>query len=265
MTNKLPTITKKQSQIIQLLFRFRFLNRSHIQKLLHHKDEARINHWLKDLTQKEYISRNYVPTFPENTKPAIYHLATGGIAYLKTQKTIQPTELQKLYRENKRSDSFIATSLLLADIYLNLNARPEATATFSVFVRSDFVCLKEALLLQSLSPSAYIRQETAGTAKVYLLEILGNIPLEHQRRRLKQYLSFYQSCEWEGATSEPFPTVLIICPSSETLASIKRFARTKLKQIDEPEIKIHLATAENIKARGLTGDIWQPVTYKSDV
>lgn len=263
--NQLPHITKKQFHIIQLLFKFRFLNRSHIQQLLHHKDEARINHWLKDLNQKQYISRSYATTFPENTKPAVYHISTSGIAYLKSQNTFTPIELQKLYREDSRSDSFIAASLLLCTIYIDLRDKSNDLTRFTVFLKSDYPKHQAAMLLQDLRPSSYIRQETPERVKTYFLEILGDIPAEHQRKRLKKYLAFYQSNEWEGATGEPYPTVLIICPNDATLATIRRFTKTKLKQQDETDFKLHLTTTESVERLGLTGDIWQPVTYKSDV
>jgi len=37
------TLTPKQTEILILLYRFRFLNRRHFQKFLHHKDPRRIN------------------------------------------------------------------------------------------------------------------------------------------------------------------------------------------------------------------------------
>ena len=46
-------LTKKQLEILTLLYRFRFLNRSQIQKLLNHKKISRINIWLKDLADKK--------------------------------------------------------------------------------------------------------------------------------------------------------------------------------------------------------------------
>lgn len=256
--NTLPHITNKQALIITLLFSFRFLDRTHIQKLLSHKDEARINQWLKDLTQKNYLSRKYTSTFPENTKPAIYHLAHNGIAFLKTQHS---AEAQKLYRENKRSDSFISTRLLLADIYLDLKDKSRDATQFAMFVQSDFATHDQGKLLQELSPSAYIEQNTDGQTKHYFVDILSDLPLEILRKRIKQIITFYQGSEWEAATGQPFPTVLLICPDDTLLATIKRFAKTRLKQLDELDIKLHLTTAKSAKEQGITGDIWQPVTY----
>ena len=50
-------ITKKQETILTLIFTFRFINSKQIQEFLQHKDHRRINSWLKDLTEKEYVER----------------------------------------------------------------------------------------------------------------------------------------------------------------------------------------------------------------
>ncbi len=46
-------VTKKQEEILQLLYIFRFLNSRQVQEFLGHKDHRRINSWLKDLVKKE--------------------------------------------------------------------------------------------------------------------------------------------------------------------------------------------------------------------
>lgn len=252
-------ITKKQTTIISLLFCFRFLDRVQIQKFLKHKDEARINNWLKDLTEKDYISRSYTKTFPENTKPAVYHIAKKGIAQIKSQNNDDPKLVQKLYREDIRSASFVSSCLILADIYLDLLDRTNDEVVFQMFVKSDYSTHPQATLLNDLSPSAYIEQSTAGKVKCYFLEVLADLPDKQSRQRIKKYLNFYQSNEWEGVTGQPFPTVLIICPDDKILAYVKHFAMTKLALLDEPELAINLATAQKAKELGIVGDIWTKV------
>ena len=112
---KLPKLTKKQAEILTLLYTYRFLNRIQIQALMNHKDKKTINIWLKDLTEKNYIHRIYSTHFLEKTKPAIYYLGINGIRQLKTcaqeavddagKVTYAPTypieELRKRYREHE--------------------------------------------------------------------------------------------------------------------------------------------------------------------
>src|SRR5690348_2136007 len=81
---ELPKLTKKQSEILRLLYRFRFLNRIQIQAFLEHKDPKTINLWLRDLRAKGYVEWIYSTHFAEKTKPAIYYLALNGVRHLRT-------------------------------------------------------------------------------------------------------------------------------------------------------------------------------------
>jgi len=49
---KLPKLTTKQQEIIHLLYRYRYLDRIQIQRLMGHKDKRRVLSWLKDLRDK---------------------------------------------------------------------------------------------------------------------------------------------------------------------------------------------------------------------
>ncbi|HEU4965914.1 MAG TPA: hypothetical protein VFT53_00345, partial [Candidatus Saccharimonadales bacterium] len=60
---KLPDITAKQVAILELIYRFRFVNRIQIQALMHHRDYRRINAWLKDLREKQYVEWIYSDHF----------------------------------------------------------------------------------------------------------------------------------------------------------------------------------------------------------
>jgi len=252
---KLPKITNKQREIINLIFRFRFLNRIQIQKFLNHKDHKTINNWLKDLKEKEYLERTFKTTFPENTKPAVYHLARKGICFLKEQHNTKT--VLKFYRENERSTSFVGSCLLLANIYLDLEERSKGEIDFTMAVKSGYSTHLLADLLSDLKPSAHIEQLAAGKTKQYFLEILYNSPPERLRQRIKKYLSFYESSEWEAETGGSFPTVLIICPDNNILRYIKKYIQSKLKLLDEPDLAIHLTTEGQVKEAGITGDIWQ--------
>ena len=115
-----PKVTPKQLEILLYLYRFRFLNRSHIQKLLHHKDPKTINVWLKNLTQKNVIGRHYSTKLKENTKPAIYFLVAKSRYLLIEEPGVDEKLLKKrIYREKTRSQRFVNHSLTLADFYLS--------------------------------------------------------------------------------------------------------------------------------------------------
>jgi hypothetical protein len=257
MTNS-PNITKKQQQILHLLFQFRFLNRPQIQQFLKHKDRRATNDLLSDLTNKEYIGRIYTETFPEKTKPAVYYLIKAGAHFLKSEG-LDEKQLHKLYYENKRSENFISQSLLLADINLDLSNRKDGNANFTMAIASDYPGHQLSDLLVGLSPSAYIEQESNEGTEHYFLEILPDVPIERLRPRIKKYLDFYDSNEWEGENDEDFPTVLMICPNVSILIYIKRYLKRKIIEMDVESLIIHLTTIDKFKEHGLTGDIWEKV------
>ncbi|MEI6143979.1 MAG: replication-relaxation family protein [Candidatus Berkelbacteria bacterium] len=257
MTNS-PNITKKQQQILHLLFQFRFLNRPQIQQFLKHKDRRATNDLLSDLANKEYIGRIYIETFPEKTKPAVYYLIKAGVHFLKS-KGFDQKQLHKLYYENKRSENFISQSLLLVDVYLDLSNRKDDKAKFTMAIASDYPSHSLGEFLGDLLPSAYIEQESNEDTEHYFLEILPDVPIERLRPRIRKYLDFYDSSEWEGETSEDFPTVIMICPDVSTLIYVKRYLKRKFIEMDGESLIIHLTTIDKFKEHGLTGDIWEKV------
>src|SRR5581483_3667488 len=96
-------------------------NSQQIQKFLRHKDHRRINTWLKDLTQKEYLIRDYNPVFGQLTKPAVYSLSINGRTVLKKlYPFISKKHLQRMADDRTRSKGFRIHCQILADIYLIL-------------------------------------------------------------------------------------------------------------------------------------------------
>lgn len=76
-------ITNKQKIILILLYIFRFVNSKQIQQFMNHKDHRRINSWLKELVEKQYIERDFKPVFGTLTKPAVFNLSGKGRKYMK--------------------------------------------------------------------------------------------------------------------------------------------------------------------------------------
>ncbi len=249
-------ITSQQQQILFLLFRFRFLDRTQIQQLLNHKNHKRILEWLNDLTIKKFIKPIDPKTLTNNSKAKIYYLAKNSIQFLAAQDGYDRPLLQKLYRENNRSITFINSCLLLADIYLDFQNRTNDKVRSTMQVKSDYYSYQFRDLLIDLSPSAYIEQNKSGKTKRYFIEILADLPTLRLRQRLKKYLNFYQSNEWEAKTGKSFPAILIVCPNDRVLAYVRHYLKTKLADLDEPELIIHLTTADKVKEFGITGDIW---------
>src|SRR5205085_5355879 len=76
---------------------------------------------LKDLTEKEYITRDFTPIYGILTKPAVYCLSSLGRATIKkTYSYHLPIYLKRIARDNKASKGFKIRCQVLADFYLTL-------------------------------------------------------------------------------------------------------------------------------------------------
>ena len=131
-------VTPKQFEILLLLYRYRFLDRTHIQRLLNHKEPRRIKSWLKNLTERNIAGRIYSRKLKENTKPAIYYLATKSRKILLGHPDTSEKVLKRVYREKMRSKKLVDHCLLVANIYFYLNKQTQKTKNkLHFFTKTD--------------------------------------------------------------------------------------------------------------------------------
>jgi hypothetical protein len=264
MTNTLPTITTKQQEILKLIYRYRFLNRTHIQALLGHKDKRRIISWLKDLREKQYVDWHYNATdFIAKSKPAIYYLALNGIRYLRELGVYPDEELRKRYKEPGRTQVFIDRCLLVADCCIVLRAKSSDELQYAWVLAADYADPEsEYVFLNELKPHlCFIKQNDEQTTG-YLLEVLDPLmPRYAVKKRIKDYVEYLAGGDWQDESSydEP-PTILIACPTVADLIYAKRRAKKDIEDngLGEDEAAcLRFATVEKVKQLGLTARIWE--------
>ena len=227
MNNK--PLTKKQIIILLLLYKFRFLHTYQFQKLLNHTYPNRIKVWLKQLTTTEYIHRNYEPNKFGNKQPAIYYLTKKARKIIKEQKKYNQTTLNKIYREQTRSQTFIDHCLLIADTYLSLQSQLKKNQSLYFATQTD---LEKHEYLPKRLIDAYIAITKSKTTKRYFLEIIDDTLSKGKIiAKVQKYLKYAENNLWEENTETPFPSVLIICPNEQ----IKKWLQRKINQKLEEE------------------------------
>lgn len=273
MTNKTTTtitITKKQQEILKLLYRYRYLNRIQIQAFLKHKNKKTINLWLKDLNDKEYTKRIYSNKLGKSTKPAVYYLGLEGIRFLRLEADCSKEVLRKRSQEKTHSDSFIDQCLLVPDIVLHLIGKiaeskqngnelsyAVATATDLAHTRSTFNFLAE--LKTDLLVIKREKKKAASKAKTshFLFTLLApNLPNYSIKKKINNLIDFYYEGAWEDNTGKSFPVAVFICPTRAMLAFAKRTAKQLLEENDFPEdLRIRFALLDEVKTFGVIGEI----------
>lgn len=254
---KKTILTLKQIEILTLLYRFRFLNRLHLQKLLNHKNRRRINIWLKNLCQNEYIGRIYSRKLKENTKPAIYFLKTKSVSVLKKQPNIDQSLLKRIYGEKLRSKKFIKHSLFLADIYFNLKKLcKDKKAKLHFFTKTDLSLYD---YLPHPVPDLYLMiKDSQGDSKRYFLEVFAKkTPRYALRHRILRFFDFNESNEWEVNTHHPFPTILLVCADKFMQRYLNKFIPEAIEDEDNDNIQFFLTTTDKINKNGVGTEVWK--------
>lgn len=222
----LPTITNKQKEILLLLYRFRFLNRIQIQKLLKHKDYKNINVWLKDLTDKNYTKRIFEKKAGIN-EPAIYFISKNGIKFLHSTEGVEKEYIKKLNQETRRSRAFINQCILIADNYLLLEG--QNLKSFKFYTQTDFP-LKG--LIRDLLPSFAYVHEQDNSIKQNTCEIIKDgMPRYAIRRRIQEYIDFFKD--------QKQVDIVFFCQTEKLKQYIEKYiART----LEENDTEIKMAT-----------------------
>lgn len=247
----LPHITPTQKTILLLIYRFRFLNRLHIQTLLNNPDLKNINTWLKDLYEKQYLRRIVNTNETVNTMPHIYYIGINGIRYLKTEESCHKEYITRLYKEHKIKEPFINRCFLIADIYLQLLEKYKDTFTF--YTQSDFT---PKGLIRDLLPDFTYKKENED------FFVIGQLFYDYMIKKaieskIDNYLSFFTSNKW--LKNEKPPKILFICANDKMEKHVLRYIKKQLDIEDKQNLTIRITTREQIKADDIEGNIWKKV------
>lgn len=255
MTTTLPAITPKQQEILKLLYKYRFLNRTQIQTLLNHKDKRRIITWLKDLREKEYIDWQYDPTnFIAKSKPAIYSLSLNGIRHLRSLNEYPADELRKRYKDSTRTQVFIDRSMLVADCCIALAAKSDDNVRYTFSLPADYIDPNDLHHnLIELNPHLYISKHQGDKVTEYLFESFEQtLPRYQLRKRLKDFVEYLNDAD------DPSSLItLFVCASTADLLYVKR--RVRMLADDNDDLQIRVTTLDKIRISGITSDIWEEI------
>jgi hypothetical protein len=255
MTHIYPT--PKQETIINYIYQFRFLNRIQIQTLMHHKDYKRINAWLKELTEANFLGRIYSKKLLENTKPAIYYLSGKGIKLIHEKHKIPKEQLKKYYEDKNRSQRFMDHCLFLAEFYLIYLSQKDPTNTVKFFTKAQ---LTDYEYFPHPLPDGYIAIESKEKTNIkrYFLEVFDEgIPRFALKARMKQYISYADEGEWEVNTdTSPFPIILLVCPTEQMKKYLHRYI-PKLLEEKYVTMRFYLSTRDAIRTQDIEKGAWE--------
>lgn len=254
-------LSNKQKEIVHSIFRFRFLNRIQIQTLLKHKVHHRVNEWLKDLSEKEYLGREYHQKLGENRNPAIYYLQKKGLQYLKANTQTKNTYFNKLINEEKISFITRNHSIQAADFYIELRKYCSLqNIRLEYFTKAD---LAYDLSKKFVTSDAYFIVQAAYYLKYYFVEIEMETETRATfRRKIDKYFYYYFSKTWKSPLYNHFPIVLIVCITHKRLGTMIEDIERELEKYNYPPIVFKLTIMENVTDGTINNQVWYIPAHK---
>lgn len=269
-------ITKKQRLILMLLYTFRFVNSKQIQEFLNHKDHRRINSWLKDLTSKGYVERDFKKVYGILTKPAVYFLTALGRKDIKEGHNYYfPHYLRRISRDNKSSKAFRIKCQIIADWYLMTFPNNESTLKNNSKVGIDIIDNLELVLENSskdykdqiplnklqfftpahfpdfvllgvIKPDAYLRKKTTKGITHGLLFVLdAYIPRFLLRYSLKKIFDSLNEESWEDESIQSLH-LYYLCPNNKIIIYMRRLLRSYMENYYGKELMFNFTTRNQL-------------------
>jgi protein involved in plasmid replication-relaxation len=242
-------MTIRKDEILNYLYTFRFLTRNQIQALLNHKHFNRVIIWLNQLSKQGHLFRYYDPKAV--TVPAIYSLGLKARAYLKQTKSKEINQhlLDRVWRERSLSIQFRQHCIFIADCYLSLLKQcKQNNSKLHFYTKTQLYGMRYLVLPH---PDAYIAiEEPDGQIHRYFLDVFNDTPPRMiLRKRVKQYLEYFEEEIWQDKTGHPFPKIILITPDARSKNYLERIIKATLE--DEPELEIYLGSREMVREKGL--------------
>ncbi|MCB9819945.1 replication-relaxation family protein, partial [Candidatus Nomurabacteria bacterium] len=222
------SLSKKQLEVLTVLYSFRFSTRSLISQYLGIPNSPVVYRRLESLVEREYIAKRYDKSYKLAGREAEYYVTPKGLRELRSSGSIDVTEpmITALYKDPGVSEAFICQHVVLFAIR---NQLVTAHSDLQYFTARDIQLLD---YFPEPRPIAFISLKTKRGVSRFFVEY---IPAEtHSNRikyRLKAYMQYFDHDDW-SATGTPFPYILYITENGMVEKGVRRHIEFELYKAD---------------------------------
>jgi hypothetical protein len=241
-------LNELQTEILLVLYKFRFATRDLIVSYQDLASRSYTQRRLVNLMQQEYIARKYSGKDKIAGKPAKYYLDNRGIRFLLDKERLvkyglNPKVLNLIYKDKNAHEQFIELCLdifKLHGIFTKLYGNNVDFYTKSEIAEYDH-------FLKPL-PDAYVT--FSGKHKNepdYIVEFMSkDKPYFVLRRRINQYLQDYSNTSWQKKTGTDYPSLLLIADSPNLERRLQKSIAFSLNSRGIHELCVYTTTNKSI-------------------
>jgi len=223
--NKLvKKLTKKQLDILFLVFCFRFVNVNVLADYYDQKYPGSIRRLLEVLRRCNYLDRNFNALYKLEHRPAEYFATTKAIPLLrKNFPQLSVLELHQLYNRSSASTRFIARSLAIFKIS---NLFEHLYGDRLSFTTKPLLNIEKFDYFPKPLPDAFITLDSdkLGEHHFFAEYFDDGVSIGIHSRKIVNYMKYKESGEWND-TGLDFPAVIIICQSPALLKQAEKRVR----------------------------------------
>ncbi len=224
-------MNKRKEEIIFNLYRFNFLTRKEIQKLLRHKNHRCLLVWLKELLNTKSLGEKRRMNV---TQPNLYYLDSEGRSEVKRLAGVNKLGVKRLACQNRFGSGYQRRCLVLANIYIGLRDSCEVSGEKLSFYAKNELCGLKNLVVPH--PDAYFDiEDIKGVKQYFFLDVFKAFSNKLVFvKRLDRYQEDYEDRMENGAT---FPKVILVVTDRPSFFFLKSYLP---KITDKYDFEIYL-------------------------
>ncbi len=254
-------LNTEQVEVLHILYTFRFASSEQIARYQQKPNTKAIQKRLKILEDQDLIAKRYDKSYKLQGKPAAYYLTAQGartLTKLGNRPADEPINAKITYKSKDASEGFIEHCKHILDTYLALYAIHGSKLDF--FTKSDLNYEQYEYYPQPL-PDAHIRVKTSKGDRNFFLDIFEDKdPFFIMVRRIKRYLKYTESGDWEEAA----PTILMVVPNKATHKRLRKRIAYELKESYEDDMRFATTRLEYAIDKDDNGKIWFAIDEDGD-
>ena len=225
----------KQLYILKLVYKFRFVTAPLLARYLGLKSRHAVYESLELLVNQDYLEKRVDTNEAFQNKGARYYLAPKARRLLHNEHNFNQQTLHIMRSNNKLTEGFLDSTIDVLRVLIAI--RESHPDTFDIFTQYE---LADFDYFPSPPPALYLNRfkHQEGEENEYLLEIFGDTQLFVIMKRIKIYIEHFDDGDWEQATDNEYPTVLLVCNNGRI------------------EKRLQEAVAKELKGRGMDDEMF---------
>jgi hypothetical protein len=222
ITNKSKQLTKQQLELVELVYKFRFVTSRLVCEKYGRRSKAVMHRRLQLLQEQGILGMRYDGHMRLRGEPASYYLLPEGIAALKAQsdpELVSRRTLQTAYKDRTAEKTFISDSLAIFQLYNYYRGLYGESMSFSTKSNMTFAAFD---YFPDPIPNGFIRHVQSGAVQCYFLEyIRSHITPVGQYKLVKKYADYFADDKWSSRRSGS-PIILLVCETESVFKAINK-------------------------------------------